>query len=80
MKPYRKPNIANMISESSVLTKIYGTCYKLAIPCSILHNRNTRFSIGPVEFDVIQYGAAVKPVTPLPASWLVNLNAQGESA
>ena len=75
MTPYRKPNAANMIRESSVLTKIDGTGYKIAIPCSVLHNRNTRFSIGPVEFEVIQYGKAVKPLMPMPESWLVNLNA-----
>ena len=76
MTPYRKPNLANMIKESSVLTKIYGTGYKIAVPHHILHNAyKPRFFIGNVEFEVIGYGASVKPLTPLPESWLVNLNA-----
>lgn len=61
------------ISQSCKLVKVLGTEYKIAVPFSILHNTNGRFSIGEIVFDVVNWGTAVKPQTEIPAAWRVVL-------
>ena len=72
MTPYRKPNVANMIRESSRLMKVGGTDYKVAVPYNLTAYSQKTFFIGHVEFHV--HGDRVVSNQKLPASWLVNIN------
>lgn len=73
MKRYTTPRKA--IGET---IKVAGTPYKIVVPFSARSSQGmATFTLGSVSFHVNGYGKnrVAHPMTPLPASWLVDLNA-----
>jgi hypothetical protein len=72
MKRYTTPRRA--VGE---LVRIVGTPYKIVVPYSFkTYGGIGEFSLGSVSFHVNGYGKnrVAHPMSPLPQSWLVNIN------
>jgi hypothetical protein len=59
------------------LVKIEGTPYKVVVPfSSSSYGGSGEFSLGSIKFQVRGYGKGktARAMSPLPESWLVNIN------